>query len=426
MTIRQHIVQCYVFLRSYCQWKKIARRVKNTDFHKSTTPSLVIVPCDPWSVGGSRGDEAMIMGVIDRYRRLNPDIPIHIVCADEGVHYIQQLNIKDITPISCWNGAYSIENIYQSIISTNPSDVVILGADCMDGYYSPILSLQLLSIHDLCNKTSHLHSRLLGFSFNAHPSWLMIRAFKSLSSDTKLQIRDPLSYERFQKKVNRSAKLVADAAFMLHPRPNFPLYKTIKKWTDDQRTLGRTIIGLNFHPMLRTYDDPEDIKGDAMLLAKNVEAILQKHHNVSFILMPHDDRKGITDNLMLSNIYNYLQKSGQITNQVFYSAEVPRAAQLKALCGLIDGLISSRMHLAIAALGMKVPVMAATYQDKFEGLFQHFGLDDSYLLDAKQFLSNKMIVTFENFLKELPILKQHISERLTKVQTLSNANFEDE
>lgn len=426
MTIRQRIVQDIVFYRMYRLWKRTAIQVAKSEYHQPATPSLVIVPCDLWAVGGSRGDEAMLMGVINRYRQLYPQIPIHIVCANEGVQYIKDLPFTGISPIPSWNDAYSTKAVYRSIIDAIPSDVIILGADCMDGFYSPTLSLELLSLHDLCSKTPNLRSRLLGFSFNASPSWLMVRAFRSLSSDIKICLRDSVSLSRYQKKVNRPASLVADAAFLLQPDANFPLYEEIKTWTDTQRTNGQTIIGLNFHPMLRTYSDSEDIKSDAMLLAKNIERILAQYSEISFVFIPHDDRSRLTDNLMLSTMYAYLKELKINSGRVFYSPDVPRAPQLKALCGLLDGLISSRMHLAIAALGMKAPVLAATYQGKFEGLFQHFGLDETYLLNPKRFLSDDMISTFGSFIKRIPELKRQISERLPLVQELSNANFEDE
>ena len=416
----------FVFYRMYRQWKKMSKQVVKNEYPQPIAPSLVIVPCDPWSVGGSRGDEAMIMGVINSYRQHHPQMPIRIVCADEGEQYIQNMPIAGITPISSWNGGYSTETVYWSIIKANPSDVVILGADCMDGFYSPTLSLELLSIHDLCSKTHHLHSYLLGFSFNTSPSWLMVRAFKSLSSDTKIRLRDAVSLSRYHKIVNHPATLVADAAFMLEPDAFFPLYEEIKSWTDLQRANGQTVIGLNFHPMLRAYSGPDDIKEDAMLLAKKVEKILIEHPEISFVFIPHDDRSRITDNLMLSTMYEYLKNMKHKSSRIYYSPEVPRAPQLKALCGLLDGLISSRMHLAIAALGMKVPVMAATYQGKFEGLFQHFGLDETFLLNPKQFLSDDMISTFDSFIEKLPELKHQISEKNTLVYELSNINLTDE
>lgn len=426
MNIKQKLIRVFVFYRLFYQWKHLARKTGQLEYPRPDKQSLVIVPCDPWSVGGSRGDEAMLMGVINQFRRRNKNIQIHIVCSDEnGCKYINNLPVSGVRAIPSWNGAYPIERIYKSIIDSKPTDVVVLGADCMDGFYSPDLSLNLLAIYDLCNHTSNINSTLLGFSFNEDPSQLMVRAFRSLSTGANIRLRDAVSLTRYKKIVNRPAELVADAAFMLEPQDGFQLYDKVMLWAEEQRKQGKIIIGLNFHPMLRCYSGADDIKSDAILLSTIIEKILLQNSDVSLILIPHDNRSRLTDNLMLSTIYDYL-KNHKFEQRILYFSEVPRASQLKALCGILDALISSRMHLAIAALGMKVPVMAATYQGKFEGLFQHFGLDSTFLLNPQKFLSDDLIEKFNLFKSSLSELRQKIKERLPLVQELSNKNFQNE
>ena len=420
MTFKQHIVRIISFYHIFRQWKRLSKQAKNSNYQPSENPVLVLVPCDPWSVGGSRGDEAMLTAVIEQYRHRYPNIPIYIICAEEGKGYIQNLPIKDIHPVSSWNGNYPLEKICNDIASKKPTDVIVLGADCIDGHYSPSVSLMLVSIFDICKNLSGMSCKMMGFSFNDHPSKLMILALKSLARDVCMNLRDELSLMRYRVKVGGASRLVADAAFMLNPQYDFQLYYEVKHWIESQRNNGQTIIGLNFHPMLRSYSGPEDIKSDAILLAKNVAQIMIEHPEVSFVFIPHDDRSNITDNLMLSTMYEYLS-----SDKIYYSPAVPRASQLKALCGLVDGLISSRMHLAIAALGMQVPVMAATYQDKFEGLFRHFDLDEKYLMSPQCFLSTSMVETFRDFLKEISTLRQHITEKLPYVVAQSHLNLSD-
>ena len=84
------------------------------------------------------------------------------------------------------------------------------------------------------------------------------------------------------------------------------------------------------------------------------------------------------------------------------------------------------MHLAIAALGMNVPVMAATYQGKFEGLFHHFCLDDKYLLTPDRFLSQEMVSIFNMFIADLPILSHQVAEKMPEVLEKSKLNLADE
>lgn len=435
MTIKDHLVQTFVFFRMFMQWKNMVHRVRHTPYPRQRRTSLVVVPCDPWTVGGSRGDEAMILGVISYFRKQDPECPVHIVCADEGKDYVRHLSMSGVSAMSSWNGAYSLAKVYRSIIEAKPTDVVILGADCMDGFYSPILSLQLLAIHDLCSHTPDLRSRLLGFSFNECPSSLMVYAFKSLPVTTCIRIRDSISKARYVGKVNGVAKLVADAAFMLQPNGDNPLIEKVRDWAEGQRIKGRRVIGLNFHPMLRKYADSEEIREDAIRLSDTIVRILYRNPSVCFVFVPHDGRTRVSDNLVLSTIYEHIcggntPRSGEdaadIQNRIFYVKDVLRAQHAKALCGLLDGLVCSRMHLAIAALGMATPVMAAAYQGKFEGLFRHFNLDDTYLLSPEKFLSDDMVPVFEAFCAAIPALKDSITKGLPSVLELSISNLHDE
>ena len=41
---------------------------------------------------------------------------------------------------------------------------------------------------------------------------------------------------------------------------------------------------------------------------------------------------------------------------------------------MVDLVLTGRMHLAIAALGMGTPPLCVAYMDKFEGLFHLFDI----------------------------------------------------
>lgn len=409
------------FRKAFKQWKKI-KLVQVPEGDKSNC--LVIVPCDPFSIGGSRGDEAMITAVIQRYRKFNPSISIVIVSgSEEGNCYISELPYENITPLDVWRGNYPIKRIYHAIMDVHPSNVVILGADCMDGFYSPFISLTLLALHDLCSRTKGIKSTLLGFSFNDHPYKPLIKAYNSLPTNVILNLRDEISLGRFIKRVSHKANLVADAAFMLVPDSDFLEYSKLKNWIFTRHKQGIThVIGFNFHPMLRKYKDSEEIKNDALILAKNLSCILRSDRSINFVLIPHDDRNLLTDNMMLEVIAKYLYSQG-FNERVYYISHVYRASQLKAICGLLDGLVSSRMHLAIAALGQKKSVLAVTYQGKFEGLYRHFCLSTDYLLTPTDFMSDKMIYKFHSYISHLSELTICVQKNLDKVIKLSERNL---
>ena len=284
------------FNRQYFQWKKIHPSkidIKNDN--------LLIVPCDPWAIGGSRGDEAMLIAIIQWYRKKYPKSHIFIISASkEGCDYINNLPYSKITALYEWCGTNPIDRIYKTAINIDINSVILLGADCMDGFYSPFVSLTLIALHELFSLTGNIKSRLMGFSFNNSPYRPICKAFDSLSSDVCINLRDPISLQRFKKQIRINAGLVADVAFLLTPDYDFDGYKRLQEWTTlRHQAQGQYVIGFNFHPMLRKYGDVNGIRKDALAMAEILAEILRRNKNIHFVIIPHDNRNKLTDNIML-------------------------------------------------------------------------------------------------------------------------------
>lgn len=104
--MKQFLKRYYSFFKQFYLWKHL-RKVccKHIQCSDSTcSHNLVIIPCDPETVGGSRGDEAMIMAVMQYYKKVDSSIRIFIVVTNqEGINYVKKIGGK---PISTWDGAY--------------------------------------------------------------------------------------------------------------------------------------------------------------------------------------------------------------------------------------------------------------------------------------------------------------------------------
>lgn len=412
-----------IILRQKIQWRLIRAYNKLISPYKSASHNIVIIPCDLEYIGGSRGDEAMIMGTIDYYKDKNADSIIYIACFnDNGKTYVNNLGIKNVRPLDLSGCAYNIYKSYKRIVSITPSGVAILGADCMDGYYSDYTSIYLLALHDILSSISGCKSNLLGFSFNEKANPIVVKAFRRLSDNTEISIRDNVSLKRFVSKTNKKANLTTDVAFLLKPTVNFEGYVQLQNWINKKKKEDIRFIGFNFHPMLKSYSSEMEMKDDAIIVAKNLEYILKENLDIYIVLIPHDNRYRISDTLMLDYIYEFLKRNG-VSNRVYYDTNVYHANQIKGLVGLLDGMVTSRMHLAIACLGQGVPVMSASYQGKFEGLFEHFGLSKYYILDSSKFLSNDFNRVFSIFYNELDSLKVRINNAIGMVLEMSRKNF---
>lgn len=100
------------------------------------------------------------------------------------------------------------------------------------------------------------------------------------------------------------------------------------------------------------------------------------------------------------------------------------AAEVKAICGELDLVLSGKMHLAIACLGQATPVACISYQDKFEGLFQQFDLENMIIEPTEAFQPGRLADFLWPLIEKRKEIRHHIQLKLPYIQQLAQANFE--
>lgn len=378
---------------------------------------LLILPCDPWSLDGSKGDEAMVQGMVENLRCTNNNLKIAIIVATPEAR--TRANKLGFEAISAWN--CKLTEAISLIKDFSPDAMFVLGADVMDGYYSPRTTARLLLLANLvANRGTRV--AFTGYSFNANPSPLLKKVFASISSAVSLNARDPISLERFKVFSTATIDLVADAAFLLTPDTTTPKVREIADWADQRRAAGDIVLGFNLHPTLIRNPTEQDARN---LIQSAITAIasVSKTQAVSFLLISHDYRVRDNDDKCLKPISDNL--SAELGVRLLYPTDRFSAAELKAIAGATDGVVSGRMHLAIATLGMQKPIAAITYQDKFQGLLQHFYYPKDFLLPASEALEAKNLQKLiENFLNQIKPLTQIVINNLPAVKILAQKNVD--
>ena len=329
----------------------------------ATEPSLVLVPCEPRSVIGSRGDEAMIYAVLGDFRKRHPAGRITVVCTHpvDAVSSPRspyddlrrlQADFPGLEFVPAWHGHNPLPKIAAAIRDAQATELYAIGADCMDGFYDPKVSLNLLAAADLAVRMG-VKTRLTGFSFNASPKPQVVRLFRHASPELRFNLRDAISLERFEVLTKRRGTLVADTAFCLEPK----FSERVNFWLDQMaadRKAGKKVLGFNLNPLLKAKTNIDE----------KVEWLKAKGDETSVYLVPHDYR-GEGDLGELEKVVAKLPRAKIVR-------DVLSAAELKALMSGVDSLFTQRMHLGIAALGMGKPIEYDAYQGKFEGLMRHF------------------------------------------------------
>ena len=360
----------------------------------------------------------MIAATTDAFRSVFPELQVDLLCLRTSEEQVLRMGFVPTTmpSVDSYNLLTFPREIAGLFKSTVYDALIVLGADVMDGYYGVTHPAMALIASDIAARHG-VSTSIVGASFNQSPAIQLAPLFNQLDPRVNLNIRDPISLERIKAFASVSPRLVADAAFSLTPGvPD----GDAAAWIEQERSAGRCVIGVNMHPMLikdATDADVDRITSCMSLALRAVSANVA----VSWILIPHDYRRKFQrDETCLKLIHQKLKSR----DGAYYLEGEHGAASLKSLVGHLDGVITGRMHLAIAALGMGVPVLGFVYQGKFEGLLRHFDLPQNLLLPTAIFDNSEALEDqITGFLSKLPELRQKVRASKPHVLALSWQNF---
>lgn len=381
----------------------------------------VLVPADPITFIGSRGDAAMLQAVIAKLRKANRISQCYVATTNRSADELAQS--MGMRSFRVWGGPLMPLRFSRFLAGNRPTLGFVTGADIMDGHYSPVMSLRMIIAADLLARWG-AKTIFVGFSLNKKPSRLVRYAFRKLHHDVRVNLRDPLSWSRFEALSARPGHLVADSAFLLEPATELSkLAATAASWMQQRRDAGRQVVILNLHPMLFSAGKVSAAMPKLMASMLRTMAALTEKHGLSWLLLPHDNRPSSGDMTTLAALAEKIDAS--LRDQVFLVEEPPSAAEIKAIAKHADGAVTGRMHLAIAALGQTTPVMAFAYQDKFAGLLQHFQMPEWLVLDAESATDpDYLIARVERFVTQLPALRAEVEMHLPAVTAAANATFD--
>ncbi len=295
--------------------------------------------------------------------------------------------------------------------------VDFIGADVLDGHYSSARThrrLRLIAFAAACGA----ETTVLGCSLNARPEATSAALWARLPRSVRVCARDPLSRRRLEETAGRPIDATADIAFLLPPAERLsPDAVVTEKWIRDERAADRRIVGLNLNPAVAPG------RGDdmAVTLGRALCSLAATRGPLSVLLIPHDQRPAADDRRLLGVAREQLQAAGVSLHALALPCG---AGEIKRLVGGLDAVITSRMHLGIACLGMGVPVAAFEYQDKFSGLFALFGLPECVLPAALATDEPGVTGTLSAWLERLPALSETIRARLPEITRMARLNLQ--
>ncbi|MEP9404000.1 polysaccharide pyruvyl transferase family protein [Sphingomonas silueang] len=398
-------------------WLRIREGLQPLPRHADGVKRVLLIPSDPMDIAGSCGDEAMVTAVIHAARKADPAVEVHVPVWDSNSEAMATR--LGLIPMPIWTAGDFVTPMVDALRNRRFHAAVGMGADIIDGVYKAIEPAKQLVALDLAQRLG-TPARMLGASFSTKADKRLKPFFDSLDPGVRLGFRDAVSLDRAKAFTTATTELVADCAFLLPPAERID--PAVEAWIAEQRAAGRTVMGFNAHPMLLPRYD-RDL--EELLIAPALAAITaaSQQRDVAWLLVPHDRRPVAGDASVLQPLHDRL--APVLGERVRLLDGFRSAAELKATAGHLDGVVTGRMHLAIASLGRGVPVLCITYQDKFEGLMQHFTLGDEALMSVPELGQADAADRLVRFIDDLPRARAQVGERRPAVLAMAERNFED-
>jgi polysaccharide pyruvyl transferase WcaK-like protein len=330
--------------------------------HIQESSALVLPPSSP----GNLGDEALVTSTIN-YLKDKEIKYIGLISYKKGSQWrsLDSDSIEEIIEMEEYFRCSTNRNFWKALFQVIPKisqyeRFYCLGADVMDGHYSDKRTFARLKLTSVAAEIG-LESTICGFSFNDKPTPRSVQTFRNLPSKVKLCTRDSISQARLISQINRPVKLVADLAFLLSPTPESKIASQVLQWIDKQRANNRVIIGFTPYNKLNKELGIDKINQLIQIYVEHLTTLYSQRDNFSFMLLPHDFRDAsnkVSDLVLAEKILNNLPP--EIKS---HSIKVPTpctAADIKAIVGNLDFVLSGKFHVAIACLGQATPVAGIT------------------------------------------------------------------
>lgn len=331
------------------------------------------------------------------------------------------------------NGYFSAIRFLRSLLTlrrvfSGAESFSILGADVLDGKYSPTRSMRRLMMADYAIRMG-VPSRVLGFSY-ADGAHSKTQGYLSrISPKLELFARDRLSFERLSAISKGTTHLVADTAFLLPPADSpSAIGRAALEFIKATKGGSGRVIAFNANPLgsamsAGAHSASESVVALDVLVAEHVRCLMTMDKDLAMVFVAHDTREPHNDQAILQKVFDRLSPSDQ--TRIFRAFEGLTARDVKSICAACDLSVTGRMHMGIASLGGTTPCLFLDFQGKVKGLLEHFEATNM-IFDWALYCDTSMFSQFVMaHLEAAPANRARLSVRKHRVTELSLKNFSD-
>ncbi|PJJ71853.1 polysaccharide pyruvyl transferase WcaK-like protein [Diaminobutyricimonas aerilata] len=306
--------------------------------------------------GGNIGDQALVEAFLE-----NTTGPVRVIvrrAADLVVPAEQAERIEVVElPALLYrvDAAHRRDIVRLRALLTDAVSFTVVGADIMDGRYSPRGSVNRSNVAELA-AIAGVDSRILGFSWNGAARPAARRALVRASrAGVRVLLRDPLSAERARRDHVQHVQEVADIVFAAHTVQPGIVHEVLPAGA------GQPFAIVNVSGLVAKK------VGQLDEYARVIEHLRAK--DIPIVLLPHVIRPGADDLDACRALLGAVGSRG-----ITLVERVLRPAEVRGLCAGASFVVTGRMHLAIMAMMNGKPAVTLSTQGKVEGLMRLLGV----------------------------------------------------
>lgn len=383
----------------YAYEKWASRRILDAQLssgQRSSTEAHILIAAPG---RGNIGDQAMfeafvnsIAGPVTVVVRQTDDL-LHIPDRAEG---LRVLALPAVLYGGTWAYLRDLRRLAPHLAHAH--DLSVVGADVMDGAYRDRASVRRFRLAELASRAG-VPSRVLGFSWNAHPTRGSAAAMKAASGHVDLFARDPKSAERLLANGASRVYESADIAFLTQPADHLPA--ALDEWLNHQSTAGRPVVIVNANYLLEAHVD-QVAAYRALIEARSV--------STAFVILPHDSRNLPSDETLARLLFESLAPR----DNTYLIERVLTPGQVALLASRASFVMSGRMHLTIISSTVLTPAVSVSYQGKVEGLYRKFGF--TAWIDPDTDFADSVLREFDRMVDELEVLESHLQRSVPQLK----------
>lgn len=359
--------------------------------------------------GMNLGDQAMLESAV-----ANLSGPVSVFLCDPNSYDLDQLG-KPVD-IGTWGSLLSHRNInrFRQAYALGRhlprnSTLFAIGADMMDGGYSPATSGRIWQIAAAV-RLSGARARILGFSWKGRVADRVRRAARiAVALGVEVATRDVDSHDRFANEIDSVTLNASDIVFATPPlalgNPISRIQSLLSKLDTD-----RPIAVLNVSALIaERYDYLEEHRCV-------VDALLTNGWQV--ILLPHVWNPSSDDRVVVRALFESLESR----DSVHLMSEALSVAQERTLLSTVDLVVTGRMHLAVLSLLEGVVPIVISTQGKVSGLLKFFDLED-HCIDFSEGYGSRIASIVAGPESTLREAQGKVKKRLPGVVAAARLNF---